>query len=291
MTVVLVHGGVSGVVKLPLPDLSSAVARGSAAATALDAVEMSVKVLEDNPALNAACGAVVNVEGRIELDAGIADGDTARCGGIANVCVKHPISLARRVLEHTPHVLVTGAGAVELGRDMPQLDGPTEEQRERWETAHAAGRVGPGHYGAPEHVDTVGAVALDGRGHLAAGASTGGVFGKLVGRVGDSPIFGAGFYASREAAVVGTGVGELFIETLAAFQTGALIEGGLHPQRACEQIIAMLAGRTGEAGGLLALARDGRRGAAYNGGSWAVAGPDGPIRAAQMGAARAFDAG
>jgi L-asparaginase / beta-aspartyl-peptidase len=291
MTVVLVHGGVSGVVKTPLPDLSSAVERGAEAPSALDAVELSVNVLEDNPALNAACGAVVNVEGAVELDAGIADGGTGRLGGVANVSVRHPISLARRVLERTPHVLITGAGAVELGGDMPQLNGPTEEQRRRWATARAAGRVGPAHYGAPDQVDTVGAVALDGRGHLAAGASTGGVFGKLVGRVGDSPIFGAGFYASRDAAVVGTGVGELFIETLAAFRTGALIERGLHPQDACEQIIAMLAARTGEAGGLLALAGDGRRGAAYNGGSWAVAGPDGPIRAAQIGAARAFGAG
>ena len=286
MTVVLVHGGVSGVEKLPLPDLSAAVERGSDAQSALDAVELAVNVLEDDPALNAACGAVVNVAGEIELDAGIADGHSGRCGGVANVRVKHPITLARRVLERTPHVLMTGAGAAELGRDMPQLPGPTSEQRARWDRARAANRVGPEHYGAAEQVDTVGAVALDRRGRLAAGASTGGVFGKLVGRVGDSPIFGAGLYASADAAVVGTGVGELFIETLAAFRTGELIAGGMHPQQACEEIIAMLAGRTGEAGGLLALDRDGRQGAAYNGGSWAVAGPDGPINAVQLGAAR-----
>lgn len=289
MAVVLVHGGVSGLRKQKLPDLSAAVARGFKAEAALDAVELAVRVLEDNPALNAACGAVPNIAGAIELDAGIADGDAGRCGGVANVSVKHPISLARRVLEHTPHVLMTGAGAIKLGADMELLPGPTPEQRRRWEEARAAGRLGPGFYAMAEQVDTVGAVALDDHGRLAAGSSTGGVFGKMVGRVGDSPIFGAGFYASKNAAVVGTGVGELFIETLAAFRTGTLIEDGWAPGDACEEVVSRLANHTGEAGGLLALDNTGRYGAAYIGGSWAVEGPDGPIGPVQIAPATSPD--
>lgn len=284
MTVVLVHGGVSGVAKESLPDLSASVADGAAQAAALDAVEAAVIVLEDNPALNAACGAVPNIDGAIELDAGLADGHEGRCGGVAGVCVRHPISLARRVLESTPHVLVSGAGAIELGADMEQLPGPTPEQRRRWEVAREQGRLGAKYYGELEQVDTVGAVALDEHGRLAAGSSTGGVFGKLRGRVGDSPIFGAGIYASKAAAVVGTGVGELFIETIAAGRTGALIENGVHPQEACEQIVSMLAGRTGEAAGLLAIDVRGRIGTAFNGGSWAVRGPDGAMDAMRLGA-------
>jgi L-asparaginase / beta-aspartyl-peptidase len=282
MTLVLVHGGVSGIGKDKVPSLQDAVVGGARASSALDAVEIAVCALEDKPLLNAACGAVVNSAGAIELDSGIADGHAARCGGVANVSVRHPISLARRVLEATPHVLMTGPGAVALGADMEQLDGPTEEQRRRWERARAEGRLDPKHYAAPDQVDTVGAVALDERGKLAAGSSTGGVFGKLPGRVGDSPIFGAGFYASGEAAVVGTGVGELFIETLAAFRTGVLIDNGASPQQACEAVITLLQTRTGEAAGLLALDRKGRRGAAFGGGSWAVAGPEGPLDATRL---------
>jgi beta-aspartyl-peptidase (threonine type) len=303
MTLVLVHGGVSGIARDAVPSLSGAVGRAAGARSALDAVELAVRELEDNPRLNAGCGAALNIDGIIELDAGIADGHEGRCGGVANVSVRHPISLARRVLENTPHVLISGVGAVALGADMERLDGPTEEQRRRWEAARAEGRLGPRHYGAPDHVDTVGAVALDRDGRLAAGSSTGGVFGKLAGRVGDSPIFGAGYYASSEAAVVGTGVGELFIETLAAHRTGTLIESGVSPQEACETVIAMLGARTrrgvasagpqnkgagwagpqkSEAAGLLALDHRGRRGAAYNGGSWAVEGPEGPWPAVRL---------
>lgn len=282
MTLVIVHGGVSGIRKEKRPDLSPAIPRGGGARSALDAVESAVRALEDDPELNAARGAVTNTEGAIELEAGIADGNAGRCGGIANVSVRHPISLARRVLEQTPHVLITGAGAVALGADMEQLPGPTPNQLRRWEEARAEGRLGPRHYASPDQVDTVGAVALDDRAWLAAGSSTGGVFGKLPGRVGDSPIFGAGLYASRWAAVVGTGVGELFVEAVAAARTGALIEQGIHPQEACEEMIAMLASRTGEASGLLALDRSGRVGAAFNGGSWAVEGPDGPIEAVNV---------
>ena len=211
---------------------------------------------------------------------GIADG-TGRTAGVANVYVRHPISLARRVLEETPHVLVTGEGATAFGADMETSD-PTPEQLERWEKASEAGELSPENYGAPEHVDTVGAVVLDDAGHLAAGSSTGGVFGKLPGRVGDAPIFGAGIYASSDAAVIGTGVGELFLQTLACARVGLLIESGTDPQAACEEIVRFLGTKEDTAAGLLALDAKGRVGAAFRGGSWAVEGVDGPIQPVQL---------
>jgi L-asparaginase / beta-aspartyl-peptidase len=234
--------------------------------------------MEDDPALNAGFGAVLNRDGLLELDAGIADG-SGLCGGVAGVAVRHPISLARRVLETTPHVLIAGGGATELGADMERLRDTSSEQRRRWIEARADGRLALEHYGAREHVDTVGAVALDEFGRLAAGTSTGGVFGKLPGRVGDAPIFGAGFYASKRAAVVGTGVGEIFIRAQAAARTGALIEEGRHPAQACAQIIREMAVSREHTAGLLALDRNGRAGAAFRGGSLAVEGPAGAVEA------------
>lgn len=281
MPVVYVHGGVSGTPKAVLPSLSAALEAAASAATALDAVEAAVCALEDHPELNAGFGSVLNLDGELELDAGITDGERCRIGAVANVCVRHPISLARRVLETTPHVLVTGRGAMQLGADMHRLELTSEKQRRRWEEAKADGTLDPARYGDPEHVDTVGAVALGDDGTLAAGSSTGGVFGKLPGRVGDAPIFGAGIYASRDAAVVGTGVGELFLATLASLRVGRLIEDGHAPQSACEQVIDLLGTREPLAAGLLALDRSGDVGAAFRGASWAVEGPAGLIQAIQ----------
>ena len=282
MTIVYVHGGVSGLVKTDIPDLERFVRAGAAMDSALDAVEEAIKGLEDDPAFNAGFGSVLNIEGGLEMDAGIVHGPSGRVAGVANVTVRNPISLARKALDETPHVLMTGPGAQALGRSMPQLADTSPEERERWAKARAEGTLHSGKYGAPEHVDTVGAVVLDGDGVLAAGSSTGGVFAKLPGRVGDAPVFGAGLYASAAAAVVGTGVGEVFLESLAAFRTGELIERGEHPQAACERIIATLGERAPVAAGLLALDASGRSGAAYRGGSWAVAGPPGPVTAVRL---------
>jgi beta-aspartyl-peptidase (threonine type) len=278
---VFVHGGVSGAVKDLIP-LGYAVASGLRHRHALDAVEAAVIEMEDDPALQAGFGSTLNHEGRLELDAGIADGKTGRAGGVANVTVRHPVTLARRVLERTPHVLITGAGACALGDDMETLRDTTDEQRRRWESARAEGTLGPGHFGAPDRVETVGAVALDERGRLAAASSTGGVFGKLPGRVGDSPVFGAGFYASSDAAVVGTGVGELFLETLACLQVGRSIENGEEPQAACEGLIGDLGRRGSYSAGILALDGRGRFGVAYRGGSWSVEGLRGPVEAVRV---------
>jgi L-asparaginase / beta-aspartyl-peptidase len=278
VTILYVHGGVSGIDRGTRPDLSYPIGSALAVPVALDAVERAIRRMEDDPALNAGYGAVLNRDGLLELDAGIADG-SGLCGAVAGVTVRHPISLARRVLEATPHVLIAGAGAEELGADMERLRDTSPEQRRRWVDAQAHGGLAMEHYGAREHVDTVGAVALDEFGRLAAGSSTGGVFGKLQGRVGDAPIFGAGFYASQLAAVVGTGVGELFIRAQAAARTGALIEQGRHPAQACEQIIREMTVSREHTAGLLALDREGRAGAAFRGATLEVEGPAGTVEA------------
>jgi beta-aspartyl-peptidase (threonine type) len=282
VNVVYVHGGVSGVRKRDLPSLRYAIDAAIDAGGGLDAVEHAVRALEDEKTLNAGWGSVVDLSGEPSLDAGITDGSTGRAGAVAGVTVRHPISLARRVMEQTPHVLLVGAGAMALGADLELLHGTTEEQFRRWLQAAQSGDLHPAAYGSPGHVDTVGAVALDDSGRLTAASSTGGVFGKMPGRVGDSPVFGAGFYASRAAAVVGTGVGELFLETLASLRCGELIEQGMDPHLACEETVGLLGQRSDMAAGLLALDVRGRVGAVYRGGSWAVEGPEGPVRATRI---------
>jgi beta-aspartyl-peptidase (threonine type) len=279
---VFVHGGVSGLEKPTKPSLAYALEHSVRSATAVDAVEAAVVALEDDPQLNAGYGAVLTRDGTIELDAGIADGSTGDSGAVANVSVANPVRLARVVMHETPHLLVAGPGAMALAGGLPALEQTTDAQRERWEKARAAGTLEPSSFGAPEHVDTVGAVALDSDGRLAAASSTGGVFGKLRGRIGDAPIFGAGLYASRNVAVVGTGVGELFLETLASLRVGMLVEEGIHPQEACERVVHWVGARRPVSAGLLALDAAGRAGAAFRGGSLAIEGPGGPVEAVRL---------
>lgn len=280
MSVVYVHGGVSGTVKEQPPSLR--VAFENLSGGHLDLIEHALRALEDHPDLNAGYGSVLNRHGDLELDAGLADGSTGLVGGVANVTVRYPISLARVVLERTPHVLITGRGAEELGAGMEVLASTTPERVADFERAKSSGALDLDSFGAPEHVDTVGAVSLDDAGRLAAGSSTGGVFGKMRGRVGDAPIVGAGFYASKGAAVVGTGVGELFLKTSASLRVATLIEDGVHPQEACERIIGFLGRRKDSAAGLLALDVQGRVGAAFRGGSMRVEGFDGVLEAVRL---------
>lgn len=279
-----VHGGVSGRTR-SARDLTYAVDAARESSSALGAVEAAICKLEDDPELNAGYGAVLNLAGELELDAGIADGSTGALGAVAGVAVRNPIRLARAVLERTQHVLMAGPGAARFAAEigLEPLEDTSPEQRSWWRTATSGGPGGGKSFGGAEQVDTVGAVALDDGGRLCAGSSTGGVTGQMPGRVGDSPLFGAGFYASRKAAVTGTGAGELFIETLASLRAGHLIESGVAPQQACESVIAMLGEYRGDAAaGLLALDDGGRVGAAYRGGSWFVAGPEGMVDAVRI---------
>lgn len=288
MTIVCVHGGVSGTRRDPVTDLGPAVASGLARSHALDAVESAVRVLEDDPALNAGYGSVLHKDGGIELDAGIADGRSRTWAGVANVDLTNPIALARMVMERTPHSLITGSGAQQLGErwDLVRLGRSTPQRHEQWERARVNGELAEASYARPEHVDTVGAVGLDEDGCLAAASSTGGVFGKLPGRVGDSPIFGAGIYADDQIAVVGTGVGELFLETMGCLRVAIACERGASVQSACEETVAFIRARgdaSTSSAGLLALDTGGNIGAAFAGGSWQVEGPSGPLEPERLG--------
>ena len=289
MSLVFVHGGVAGVQKLDPAPLAPAVAAGAAMTDAIEAVETAVRTLEDEPTLNAGYGSVLDRKGNLDLDAGLADGHSESWAGVAAIALAHPISFARLVLEKTPHVLLAGDGAQDFAeaQGLERLERSTPEQHERWEKAHRGGDFDQGLFARPEHVDTVGALALDDHGHVVAGSSTGGVFGKLPGRVGDAPVFGAGIYADRLVGVLGTGVGELFLETLACLRVAMLVAQGRAVQEACEQTIDVivakgLAGAPGRPGGmhaagLLALDNEGNVGAAFSGATWQVEGPQGPL--------------
>ena len=225
--------------------------------SALDAVEQAARILEDDPLFNSGYGAVLNADGEVELDASVMNGETLEAGAVAVVkTVKNPVSLARMVMEKTPHVLLVGEGADAFARaqGVPAIAPGslvTPLQRQRWLERRGA-RHG-----------TIGAVAVDSRGQVAAATSTGGTAGKLKGRVGDSPLIGAGTVAdSRWAAASATGVGEHIIRVGLA---RAVLEGvrrNLSLTVACEEAIAELA-RIGGDGGVIAVSPTGEVGWAF----------------------------
>jgi len=232
---------------------------------AVDVVEAVLLRFEDDPLFNAGRGAVFTAEGHHELDASIMDGSNLACGAVAALTtVRHPIALARLVMDKTPHVLLAGAGAERFADAMGVERVANEwfstprrrEQLERWREQHAAD---PGQ----EH-GTVGAVALDRAGHLAAATSTGGTTGKRWGRIGDSPIIGAGTYADdRTVAVSCTGTGEEFIRHGVARQLSSLVAlAGLTPQQAADRLIHQTLA-PGD-GGLIALGHDGSIAASFS---------------------------
>ena len=232
------------------------VLRGGGAS--LDAVEAVVRVLEDDPLFNAGKGAVFTAEGRNELDASIMDGRTRQAGAVAGVTrTKNPVSLARAVMQKSPHVLLAGAGAdaFSLQQGLEQVDPSYFRTEERWQqflqwrdqkSSAALDRTHA--YG------TVGAVALDQAGHLAAATSTGGTTGKRWGRVGDSPVIGAGTYAEDHmCAVSATGTGEFFIRASAARQLRDRMAWNREDvQSAANHTIADI-GTLGGDGGLIAI--------------------------------------
>jgi beta-aspartyl-peptidase (threonine type) len=206
--------------------------------SAVDAVEAAVRSLEDNPQFNAATGAVLNEAGEAELDASIMDGSTKACGAVAGTTIsKHPISVARAVMTRTRHVLLAADGAdafaKEIGAELADNESfITEPQRARWKKAKEQAQSKPdassGEGAADDpsnRIGTVGCVALDAAGNLAAGTSTGGLMMKKFGRVGDSPIVGAGTYADNSTCAVScTGVGEEFIRNAIAYDIHARIK-------------------------------------------------------------------
>lgn len=225
-------------------------------ASSLDAVENAVKTLEDAPQFNAARGATLNAQGRNELDAAIMCGRSLNAGAVAGVTVvRNPVSAARAVMERSSYVLLIGAGAEEFARDngleiVPPRYFVTERQLRRFERMQGVNPLP-----ASEKFGTVGAVALDKDGDLAAATSTGGMLNKRYGRVGDSPIIGAGTYANNATcAVSATGHGEHFLCNVAAYDIAALMEyRGLQLHEATEEVVMRKLKARGGDGGVIAV--------------------------------------
>lgn len=240
--------------------------------SAVDAVEATVRVLEDDPLFNAGRGAVFTAEGRNELDAAIMDGRDRQAGAVAGVTrTRNPVSLARRVMEHSPHVLLARDGAdvfaVEQGLDQVEPGYfRTEERWQQLQAMKAAAARGEALFDRNLKYGTVGAVARDSAGHVAAATSTGGLTGKRWGRVGDSPSIGAGTYADdRAGAVSATGSGEYFIRAAAAHEICARVRMlGETIQQAADFVIQDELNALGGDGGVIFVGPGGDTGWSFN---------------------------
>ncbi len=229
--------------------------------SAMNAVTAAVVALEDNPLFNAGRGAVFNHEGGHELDASVMDGSNLAAGAVAGVRgVRNPVLAARAVMEHTPYVLLAAAGAEAFAREqglaMVEPDWfSTPRRRAEWERARAAS--GADSAARPEEfsLGTVGAVALDDGGNLATATSTGGLTNKRWGRVGDTPVIGAGTWAENGVCAVSTtGDGEYFLRTAAAHDVAAMIRyGGSELAAAARRVVCEKLRSLGGSGGLIAL--------------------------------------
>lgn len=250
--------------------------------TSLDAVEAAIRIMEDSPLFNAGKGAVFTNAGTNELDSSIMDGKTLKAGAVAGLKhIKNPISLARMVMEKSKHVMMVaeGAEAFAVQQGVQLVDQKYFYTEERWQglqrekeaeqkQAAPANDKGGGGKRTPSDEDrhgTVGAVALDHDGNLAAGTSTGGMTNKKFGRVGDSPIIGAGTYANNKTCgVSATGDGEYFIRTVVAYDISALMEyKGLSVKEAASTTLEKV-GRLGGGGGLIAMDKDGNIATPFN---------------------------
>ena len=255
-------------------------------ASALDAVTAAVTILEDSPLFNAGRGAVYTWDGTHELDASIMDGTTRRAGAVGGIRnVRNPIVLARRVMENSPHVFLAGPGAEAFARDQGAEFAPdawfhTEGRREQWEQLRRSNQAASG----PLVIGTVGAVALDKNGNLAAGTSTGGMTGKRWGRLGDSPVIGAGTWADAAGcAVSATGHGEYFIRLGVAHEICARVRlGGESVGDAARTVIHGDLAKLGGTGGVIVLDASGQVAMPFNtdGMYRGVMGPDGEVRTA-----------
>lgn len=222
----------------------------------LDAVEAAVKVLEDSPLFNAGKGSVLTIDGRIELDAAIMDGATCDAGAISSVTsVKNPVVAARAVMEQTDHVLFTGKGAERFARNaglkiVTQDYFMTPHRQQEWKKERTEAEAS-----VTRKFGTVGAIARDQHNNLAAATSTGGTLNKAFGRVGDSPIIGAGCYADNETCAVScTGHGEYFIRYVAAYDVAARMKyAGQALHAAADSVINKTMRAVGGEGGLIAL--------------------------------------
>jgi beta-aspartyl-peptidase (threonine type) len=298
----VVHGGAGVIERATMKPETEAAYRASIAqateagakvlekgGSALDAIETAIQILEDDPLFNAGRGAVFTAEGKNELDAAIMDGSNLKAGAVAGVTrTRHPISLARAVMEKSPHVMLIGAGADAFAASvgLEQVDPSFFFTERRWqslvEQLKKEGRpIPPRPAGAPPpppvpvaEIDapgahkygTVGVVALDRKGNIAAGTSTGGTQAKQWGRVGDSPIIGAGTYASNmSCAVSATGTGEYFIRLGVAREVCNLVYfKGMTLQQAADQVIHKELDSLHGDGGLIAITPGGQLAWSFN---------------------------
>jgi beta-aspartyl-peptidase (threonine type) len=241
---------------------------------ALDAVSAAIVVMERTPLFNAGCGAVRTSAHTMEMDAAIMDGRARAAGAVTGVRVAHPIRLARAVMDSSRHVMLAGQGAEAFAREQG-LDDPLPD-----DCPEPRGSSGDGAWPLDKTHGTVGAVALDAEGNLAAGTSTGGLSGKRVGRVGDSPIVGAGTYASNQSvAVSATGQGEYFIRSVAAHGVAARVRFGGASVPAAARAAVEEAEALGGTGGVIALGPDGTMAMPFTtaGMFRAFVGPDGEM--------------
>ncbi len=281
--VFVIHGGAGVVAKEVTPEkekamraelqkaLESGYAVLKSGGNSLDAVSKAIVLMEDSPLFNAGRGAVFNHDGKNELDASIMDGATQRAGSVANVHrIRNPILLARAVMEKSQHVMLVGDGAEAFAESIgvTLVDPKYFYTEGRWQELQKALKeeqqqaVDPAK--APHH-GTVGAVALDSGGHLAAGTSTGGMTNKRFGRVGDSPIIGAGTFANGKCAVSATGWGEFYIRANAAHDICARVEYKGEPlAQAADDVVMGVVPKLGGDGGVIALDADGNFATPFN---------------------------
>lgn len=272
-TALVIHGGAGVIERSALSadeeravraDLDRALDAGHAVlaggGTALDAVTAAVRVLEESPWFNAGKGAVFNAVGGHELDAAIMEGHTRRAGAVAGVStVRSPILLSRAVMERSPHVMLAAAGAEKFADEHPDIERvapdwfDTDRRREQLEKARK--REQSGQAALPvTYFGTVGAVALDRHGHIAAATSTGGMTNKRWGRIGDAPIIGSGTWADEGCGVSGTGWGEYYIRSAAAHDICARVAyRGDSLAAASEEVINGIVPKLGGDGGAIAL--------------------------------------
>jgi beta-aspartyl-peptidase (threonine type) len=265
---ILVHGGAGSVRPEALPrhveGCRAAAEEGAkilaAGGSALDAAQRAVEVLEDDPSFNAGTGASLNRDGALELDASIMEGTTLRAGAVCALPpFLHPIAIARAALDDGEHILYSGAGAVRFAQSKGFSPASpesmiTERAREKWQAARAGEATGWAG-------GTVGAVARDSEGRVAAATSTGGTSNKRAGRVGDSPILGAGTYADDHAgACSNTGDGEGVMRLCLAKHAIECMRAGAHPEEAARVAVRLLEERVRAYGGIILVDRAGRLG-------------------------------
>ncbi len=277
--VLIVHGGAW---EIPAEQVEAcragcrrALERGWAAlakgASAVEACELAILELEDDPVFDAGIGSHLNRDGRVQLDAILMDGRTLKTGAVAAVeRLRNPIQTARLVLEHSQHMMLVGPGAEQFAVERGvSLCNPSElviaREVELWYKRKHESDAGRGRFQPKERLGTVGAVARDAQGNLAAGTSTGGSACKYPGRVGDSSLIGCGCYADNQTgAVSATGQGEEIMKMVLAKAACDRLAGGLEPQAAAEKAVAVLDERTQGLGGLIIVDALGRVGAAFS---------------------------